>query len=135
MIDRFDFIFSYWIFIWYILYELKIVSYNPKGALVFALVENLILLGLLFYYSYPHILTFCILNFFIKVVPLWRVLHTPYTIKDVYATFVLLLIYFVWLGIHKANVIQIFKHQIENIKNKQPIGPLLYVLFSSKYYK
>ena len=41
--DRFDFIFSYWIFIWYILYELKIVSYNPKGALVFALVENLIL--------------------------------------------------------------------------------------------
>jgi hypothetical protein len=30
---RFDYVFSYWIFIWYLFYELKWTSYNPKLAL------------------------------------------------------------------------------------------------------
>lgn len=123
MNQRIDFIFSYWIFAWYVLYESGLVSYNPKGALALALVENLILLSLLFYYAYPDILMFCVINFFIKVVPLWRVMRTPYYMSDVYATVVLFGVYCVWLFMNRVTIMNILKSQLDNVKDKKPIGP------------
>ncbi len=37
---RLDLMFSYWLFIWYILYEIEITEYNPKAWLIFALISN-----------------------------------------------------------------------------------------------
>ncbi len=128
MIQRFDFIFSYWIFAWYVLYELRLVSYNPKGALFLGLVENLILLGILVYYSYPYILIFMIINFFIKVVPLWRLRNTSYRVVDVYATILLFCVYLLWIWIHQTNVMDIVQRQIHNVKTHQYIGPFMYIV-------
>ena len=128
MLERFDFIFSYWIFGWYVLYELRLVSYNPKAALFLALLENLILLGCLFYYAYPYILTFCAINFFIKVVPLWRVRHTTVHARDLYAMVALFGIYCVWLWIHKTTVMNAVTQQLENVKQQKPVGPVMTLL-------
>jgi len=128
MIERFDFIFSYWIFAWYLLYELRLVSYNPKAALFLALLENLILLGFLFYYKYPYILSFCTINFFIKVVPLWRVRHTTVHARDLYALLALFSIYGLWLWINQINAMKVTKQQLEKVKQKQPIGPIMQLL-------
>ena len=49
--NRFDFVFSYWIFAWYILYICNIVKYNPKWALTIGLVENIGILFLMFFYA------------------------------------------------------------------------------------
>ena len=46
--NRIDFVFSYWIFLWYILYEFKITQYNPKWALTFGLIENIFAVIILF---------------------------------------------------------------------------------------
>lgn len=128
MLNRYDFIFSYWIFAWYVLYELQLVSYNPKGVLLLALIENVIILGMLFYYSNPYILSFCIVNFFIKVIPLWRVWNTPYRRRDVYATLVLFCVYVVWVWIHDNHILNTVQQKLNNVKQKKPIGPMITLL-------
>jgi hypothetical protein len=60
--QRFDFVFSYWIFIWYLLYMLKIVIYNPKWALMIALIENTFALALMFFYKNSFINIFLFKN-------------------------------------------------------------------------
>ena len=45
---RFDLVYSYWIFAWYLLYIFKIIPYNPKLVLIIGVVENF--LGLIFTY-------------------------------------------------------------------------------------
>ena len=34
--------FSDWIIIWFILYEFKIIKYNPKFAVLFGIIDNII---------------------------------------------------------------------------------------------
>lgn len=130
MLERPDFIFSYWIFTWYILYEFRMVSYNPKGALLIGLVENLILLGIMIYYSYVYILEFCIINLFIKILPLWRLSNTSYYVKDIYATLVLFFIYLIWVYFHQRNlnIVNIVETQLHHIQNNKPMGPFIYLL-------
>ena len=129
MLERFDFLFSYWIFTWYIFYELKFVSYNPKGAIVLALVVNIIGLLMMWYYSYVYIFYFFILIIILKGIPLWRVFHDPYSMKDVYATIILFFIYIIWISIHRINIVPVIQNQLENIKKNKPMGPIMYLFF------
>ena len=46
---RLDFIFSYWIFLWYILYFFTIVKYSPKFILYVAMIDNVLLFSMLIY--------------------------------------------------------------------------------------
>ena len=48
---RADLVFSYWIFVWYLLYIFKVTSYNPKLYLLLGLIENLAYLFLMIYYN------------------------------------------------------------------------------------
>jgi hypothetical protein len=48
---RFDYVFSYWIFAWFLLYEFGYTSYNPKIALIIALIENIGILCLMIYFK------------------------------------------------------------------------------------
>jgi len=127
MLEMFSFVFSYWILVWYILYEVGLTSYNPKGVLILALLENLFLLSILIYYEYPYLLTFCIINFFIKVVPLWRVRHTTIHPRDIYAAIGLFILYVIWLWINQTNVVKLMNQQIKNVKQQKPVGPVMYL--------
>jgi hypothetical protein len=51
MKERFDFVFSYWIFAWYFLYEVGITVFNPKFALTVGLVHNFIAFILMIYFK------------------------------------------------------------------------------------
>ncbi len=122
---RFDFVFSYWIFAWYVLYALRLTTYNPKIPLVLGVIHNTILLLLLFYYKndWIHIFTFCFINLFIKVIPLWTLRNDEYRWKDFYALIVYYMIHLVWLfvngklhGIDKA---------LDLVKKNLPIGPFM----------
>lgn len=104
--NRPDFVFSYWILVWYILYELKMVKYNPKIALIFGLVVNLIMLSTMIYFnnSWINILSFCVINFFIKVWPLIRLRNTEYKWTDFYALIVSYIIYLLWLILNGVKI-------------------------------
>uniref|UniRef100_A0A6C0JKJ3 Uncharacterized protein n=1 Tax=viral metagenome TaxID=1070528 RepID=A0A6C0JKJ3_9ZZZZ len=132
MLERFDFVFSYWIFIWYIFYELKLTTFNPLIALLIGFIENISVLFLMFYYSNSrlNIFLFCFINFFIKVLPLWRLRYSEYNIKDFYALIFLFLIYILWLLVNKVDFKKIINTSYDNIKNNKPFAPFMYYMKS-----
>ena len=65
---RVDFIFSYWIFAWYLCYVFKWTHYNPKLALLMGLIENGIILVMMIYYNTP-LLYFLLTNMILKAIP------------------------------------------------------------------
>ena len=127
MINRIDFIFSYWIFVWYLLYEFKIINENPKIALTIALIENIIGLFLMIYYSNSknHIASFIIIMFLIKIIPLWRLRNTDYEINSLYIMIFLFIIFLLWLSVNNINIIEYHKGKLESVKNDKPFGPFM----------
>lgn len=130
---RVDFGFSYWIFAWYILYQFKFTIYNPKIALMLALCENVVTLFTMLYYKNKllYIIVFCILNAFIKVIPIWTLWNTPYRWVDFYASIVLFIIFSIWLSIHNVNFIELESEMYSDIKKGKPAGPANY--YAEKY--
>jgi len=122
---RFDFVFSYWIFAWYVLYALRVTTLIPKIALIVGILQNTGLLLLLFYYKndWIHIATFCFINLCIKVIPLWTVRNEPYRWKDFYALVVYFMIYLVWLFINGK--LKLNTDGLQLVKNNLPIGPFM----------
>ena len=132
MIERFDFAFSYWILLWYGLYELRIIQYNPKFALLIAIMENLISVVWMVYYSYAYLGTFILINVFIKVIPLYRLTPTTYTRQDVYATVALFGVYSGWMWINQTSFSELFMKNIEYIKEDSPVGPMMHLIHFAK---
>ena len=130
---RIDFVFSYWIFIWYLLYTFRVTTFNPKIALVIGIIQNIGLLLLMLYYKndWIHITTFCLINLCIKVIPLWTVRNDPYRWKDFYALVVYFMIYIVWLFINQYTLD--IKKRLQDIKANLPIGP--FMQFVDKYVR
>jgi len=131
---RFDYIFSYWIFAWYVLYEIKIVDYNPKFALTIGIIENIIILCFMFYYnnSVIYIFLFCFINFFIKIIPLWRLRNITYDQYDIIVSICLFIIYLSWLLFNRVNISVMIQNSINSIKNNKPNTPFIYYI--NKYY-
>jgi len=104
---RFDLVFSYWIYIWYIIYAFKITKYNPKFALIIGLLHNFIMLILMILYgtSKRTIFYFIIVNTIIKILPLYYLQDVPIKIKDVYFTFGLFILFIIWLHMNKQNLV------------------------------
>ena len=124
---RIDFVFSYWIFAWYLLYEFKIVNDNPKIALTIALIENFIGLFLMIYYSNSknHILSFIIIMTLIKIIPLWRLRNTDYEFNSLYIMISLFMIFLLWLSINKIDIIEYHKGKLDSVKKDKPFGPFM----------
>ena len=104
---RFDLIFSYWIFIWFLIYKLKWVMYSPKFAIIFGLIENLFMLIMMFLFGtkMESIIYFIIINIFIKVIPLYYLRNDYISWKDIYFTFVLFILFIIWLHINNKSLI------------------------------
>jgi hypothetical protein len=119
-------IFSYWIFAWYLLYELKYIKSSPKLALIIGLISNTILLLLMIYYNNNiyNILLFCIVQLFIKIIPLWRLRNN--NIYDYKSLIILFIIYILWLFINNTNIYKLNKIKLKKIKNNINIGQISY---------
>ena len=122
---RFDYVFSYWIFTWYVLYAFNLTTFNPKIALVIGLIHNTGLLLTMIYYKndWIHIATFCFINTFLKVIPLWTVRNDPYRWKDFYALVVYYMIHLVWLYVNGQH--SDVERGVHLIKNNLPVGPFM----------
>ena len=134
MSKRIDFVFSYWIFAWFILYQLNIIKYNPKIFLILASVENILLLLMMIYYKneIKYILTFIFINIFIKVIPLIILWNTSNDIHDFYAGIIVFLMYFGWLYLNKIDLkVQISQSDTWNsIKHNKTFSPLMTKIFN-----
>jgi signal transduction histidine kinase len=127
---RIDLVFSYWIYIWFVLYIFKYTSYSPKFALTLGVLDNIVLLFLMFIWgtSVKTIIWFVIINTLIKVVPLYYLRSEPYKIKDIYFTAGLFFIYIIWLHINNQSLvgnIKIIHNSLLYGKNETPFMNLL----------
>jgi len=92
---RADLVFSYWIFIWFLLYEFKITSYSPKFPLIVGIIDNIIMFILMILYgtSSRTIFYFIVVNICIKVLPFYYLRNETIKLKDVYFTIYYLVTY------------------------------------------
>ena len=127
MLERIDFVFSYWILFWYFCYELNIIKFNPTGALYLGLFANTGILLLMIYYknTYNHVLLFFSIVLVQKVLPLWNLRNTNYSLKEIYFFFVYFLVYVAWLHFNNSSFYSIVINQVKNIREKKSFGPVM----------
>jgi len=125
---RFDFLFSYWIFIWYILYKLKLVNYSPNIALIIALFINVLQFLVMIWFSYStiNIFLFVFSILLLKGLPFWTLCNDEYRWIDFYVFIGLFVAYNVWLGLNGTHIQKEFSEVYININKNKPIGPLMY---------
>jgi hypothetical protein len=127
------FVFSYWIFAWFLLYELNVIKYSPKLALLFGLFENIFLFLAMIYYSNPiiKIILFCIINFFIKLLPLWILRNQRIHTRDFLILMGVFILYLGWVSIN-SSIVDLFKESIRRIQQGESVGPLTEYLIKLK---
>ena len=108
-IIRPDFIFSYWIFVWSILYFTHMVTVSPKLWLIVALFENIISIFFMFKSNIYYIFRFIFINLFIKVVPLYLLWNEPIRNVDIVYSGIVFIVYNIWLFINGETVYTIYK--------------------------
>jgi len=126
---KFEYTFSYWIFAWFLLYYFKITKYNPKIWLVIALVINIFQqIFRIYKKDYIRIILFTIINFFIKILPLYLLRNTKYKFIDFIAGCILFIVFFLFMFYRLGSVANIIKY-FNNLKNAQkhnkPSTPLI----------
>ena len=146
---RLDYVFSYWIFAWFVLYYFKIVSHSPLFILLIASVENVILFIIHIinfiidnsYYNFFKLIGFIIINFFIKVLPLYYIIKIENNVKTIEELFKLIkkdniiislylfIFYIIWLFINNAISIKNYKLNI-NLPTTTPLYNIIYYLFT-----
>lgn len=105
---RFDLVFSYWIFAWFLLYLFRIIPYSPKLALCISIIENAILLGIMIFLlqsSFETIIKFLIINTFIKALPLYAVWSDKINWRqDIVRLIILFGVYIVWILLNSSSI-------------------------------
>ena len=118
---RFDYLFSYWIFVWYLLYFFRKTKYNPKFILICGIIENIILLFFMIYYKTNAIiiLLFIFGMFIIKIIPTYIIWNTNIKGKDILFTFTLFFIYLIWLYINNKSLYYLYNDTKQVVLNKK----------------
>ena len=125
-----DFILSYWIFAWYILYISKFVSYSPKLIILLGIFENFITFMIMVLYgsNVKTMIYFIIINVFIKIIPFYTVRNDKIRRKDIYATLIVTLIYLLWVSINGQSVIKYYKKIIHSLIHNKTDTIGIYIL-------
>ena len=122
---RIDFIFSYWLFAWYLLYMARIIIYSPKFGLIIAVIESVISYMLL---KRSSKISFAIVTVCIKILPLITLWREPIRQRDISVLFVLFVVYNVWLGVHGETMLGVYKKIQVILDNDTNQLPSMYVL-------
>lgn len=130
---RADLVFSYWIYLWYVLYAFKITTYSPKFPLIIGLIDNIIMFVLMLAYgtSKETMFYFIIINTLIKVVPLYYLRNEVIKLKDIYFTIFLFVIFIFWIHLNSQSLIGNIKIIHDSLiygQNKTPFMAILYKL-------
>lgn len=114
---RVDYIFSYWILLWYVLFMLNVTTYNPLFLLYVALFLNV--LGIYDKLSsMKNTLIYIFIIILIKVIPIYSIHHTTIKIEDIYVSLVLFFIYLLWIFMNDISIKEI------HLKLKKNQGPI-----------
>jgi hypothetical protein len=132
MTNRFDYILSYWIFAWFILYIYNIIPYSPKLALILALIFEICILLVMIYNSVSiyYISLFSIITIFIKVLPLYILRNEEINYdKEIVYMISLFGLYAIWLRIQKENAADFFTYQMNGLASGKTTTPAISIIY------
>lgn len=121
-----SYIFSYWLFIWTVLYILNIVNINPLPLLIPAILINLVEIFIMFYYknSTFHIIIFITLFIVMKLIPYYIIHNDKIKRNDIIFSISIYGIYLLWLYITGKNIIDLLKEYMIRIQKNRALGPI-----------
>jgi len=127
---RFDLVFSYWIFAWYLLYMAKIVKSNPKLVIVLGIIENTaLLIGMIMYGSNLRtISSFIVINTFIKLLPYYSLRSETIRISDWKPAAFVFLLYCYWLYLNQEDLTGNYKKVFDSLINNRNDTPMMQLL-------
>ena len=127
---RFDFVFSYWIFAWYLLYMAKIVQSSPKLVILLGIIENtFLLMGMILYGSNLRtVLSFVFINTFIKLLPYYSLRHETIRSSDWKPTAIVFLLYCCWLYFNKEDLTGNYKKVFDSLIHNRNDTPMMQLL-------
>lgn len=134
---RLDYIFSNWIIIWFVLYFIGIMPYNPTFILILALCLVIFETVYMWYLGANayNMKKYIIINIMLKNIPLlllWSQNRLSIKAGDVYFTIVLFIIYNIYLQLNGQNIVTYYdilhKPYYKNIDD-----PEQKTLFSNTY--
>lgn len=127
------FIFSYWIFFWYLLYFFvpdTINVYNPKFAIIIGLFENLVILSLMVFYNtkFKLIFLFIIMMIILKILPIYSIWNKKIHYQDIVATIFLFLVYLLFMIFNDKNIYDFTKQMNSLIfDNKNTLPGMIFL--------
>jgi len=106
------------------------IRYSPKLALLLGLIYNSVMLLMMFLYhtKTKTIISFIVINTFIKLLPLYYLINEKILSKDVYFTIGLFIVFIIWLHINNQSLkgnAKIIYNSLLYGKNKTPLMALL----------
>lgn len=133
---RFDLVFSYWLFFWYMLYIYKFTQYNPKMLLKIGILENVILLFMMFKFGTKTetIFKFILINTFIKFIPFYTIINTTIHIKDIIVGIIIFIIYIIWVYINGYSIMEYRNKIFESLVQDKNETPFMFLSEKIKLY-
>ena len=134
-----DFIFSYWIFAWFVLHFLRFVKASPKLLIILGLIENIVSVLFILKAGFYYVFRFVFINFFLKVVPLMLMSHQKITKYDLLFSIGVFLVYLVYLLFNKESIVAIYKEiynaQFDVSKTQGPLSHYYDKVFNALFKK
>jgi hypothetical protein len=108
-------IFSYWIFLWFVLYYFKLTKYNP---LLILIVGYIITLGELLYLitmgaNKYNIIKFITINSILKIIPILLIYNTKTTYKDLMIGLYIFLLYLLIMAVMQIDPYKFYKTMLD----------------------
>jgi hypothetical protein len=127
---RIDFIFSYWIFFWFILYYFNLIKYSPKFAILLGIIIDLILLFAMIYYktNIDIILKFILIILIIKIYPYYKMYKEPIKLIDIQVSILVFLIYLMWIHKNGNTMIDYYNKMAKSLIEGKSETPFMYFL-------
>ena len=136
-------IFSYWIFIWFILYYIGLTKYNPLFLLIIGYIFTLfeLIFMIINKISKYNLIKFIIINVIIKFIPILLIIKFPlrFDLKDIYVSIYLILFYLFIMSFINKNPYEYYKLMINtylyNNNNYKTVPSKLYDYLYFNYNK
>jgi hypothetical protein len=137
---RTDFIFSIWIFVWFVFYVFKLTTYNPTFALLIAV--GFILISIVYFVSNNidnyHIYRFviiCIIEKFLPLSYLYYIEDLNIETDDIVFTGIIFLAYNVNLLLNDTDLYQVYKKYTNSYLDTEAGNNMFYTHAYDDVYK
>lgn len=121
MVIRPDFVLSYWIFVWYIAYLLRLTKASPKLLFAIGIIKNIWTMKYIWGYATTENMIYFVVVFILtKIIPFITLWSIPVTKRDVWTSVLVVAAYGVWIYLHRDQMSVTTLQSLRENRNETP---------------